>query len=36
MISVNNGTSAIHLVNLALGLKPGDEIIILIFKRLLE
>ena len=27
-ISVNNGTSAIHLVYLALGLKPGDEIII--------
>ncbi len=27
-ISVNNGTSAIHLVYLSLGLKPGDEIII--------
>ncbi len=27
-LSVNNGTSAIHLVYLALGLKKGDEIII--------
>ncbi len=27
-ISVNNGTSAIHLVYLALNLKPGDEVII--------